>query len=958
MHDIRHHRDFARAFAMIALAVALLLPASQARAFSGQPDPAFGQEGRVRLGFHGGHDWANAAAPQADGRIVVVGTGRNGGWAAGPLLVARYNSDGSTDTSFGDGGAVWHFSDADTTYEPSAVTVQTDGKIVVVGNVVGGEILYSVYRMYVARFEANGSLDTTFGNGGFVHPYPANSRFWGGAMLIQADGRIVIAGGVGSSTRLAITRLNSNGTLDATFNNGYGYNAVTVMQYSGANAIGLLNGKYVVAGTAHDAANHSFILAAQFNDNGTLNTAFGGTGVVTTAVGTRAAGYSLAFETSIVQPTKIIVAGESDNQFALVRYLPDGTLDASFDGDGAKVIGVSAYDGGAVSVRVLFTAQVATRIVVAGFSQVSSGHWTKDFAVAKLTIGGALDTTFDGDGIVRTTMGTDGASPIAMLATGSRLTLIGTAGGSYTDADIALARYVVSSGALDTAFDGDGKRVDDLGLIASSARDVAVQVDGGIVVAGSLTRQGGPVRAVAARFLPNGTPDASFDGDGFLEIDNGTGECRANAVLVDPDGRIVIGGYGVPPGGTYSGCFFLSRRQPDGSPDPTFGNNGVVFATSLTGIEITALLRQSDGKLVAVGSLHDFNYYYFTAVRFETDGTIDTSFGPDGDGSCTISAHTDVFGGKPEPAAALQPDGSILIVGELGGSFTDRDVGLVRLTPDGLRDPSIGFNGVVRTAVGSSRDMARSVAVRPDGRIVVAGWTETGDITKAFVIRYLPNGLVDPSFGVGGQVILDLGDPASAGAAMAIELQPDGTIILAGHGAQAGDTDFAIARLTPHGAVDTSFGDSGQALVGFAGAGEDIAAALAFDAQGNVLLAGDSLGNFAVARVLNSADASAVIQAPSGRGGLFLSAPSPNPTTHGASLALELKADTRTSAAVYDVAGRVVRRLFGDRAFEAGRHTLGWDGRDDAGRQVAAGVYYLRLTAPGGEATRKVVVVR
>jgi hypothetical protein len=164
--------------------------------------------------------------------------------------------------------------------------------------------------------------------------------------------------------------------------------------------------------------------------------------------------------------------------------------------------------------------------------------------------------------------------------------------------------------------------------------------------------------------------------------------------------------------------------------------------------------------------------------------------------------------------------------------------------------------------------------------------------------------------------------------------------------------------LTSNGVVDTSFGSSGQALVGFPGAGEDIAAALAFDAQGNAILAGESLGNIAVARVLNGPDASAVIQAPAGSGGLFLSAPSPNPTTSGATLALELKADTRTSASVYDVAGRVVRRLFGDRALEAGRHMLGWDGRDDAGRPVAAGVYYLRLAAPGGDATRKVVVVR
>jgi len=956
-------RNAAGALTAVALVAALLLSAPRAGAFSGQPDATFGQGGGARLGFPGGFNAANAAALQADGRMVVAGTGRNGGWAAGPLMLARYNADASTDTSFGDGGVAWHYSHADSTFEARAVSVLADGRIVVIGNATDGDFFNFRTRLFVARFEANGAPDPTFGSGGLVFPTLWGSNFWGRALFIQADGRLVIAGSAGNSTtHLAIARLNSNGTPDPTFN-GSGYKVTPVMDRSGAIAVGLLNGKYVVTGVGYEVNYDSAILVAQFNDNGTLDTAFGGDGVVTTWVGSEAVGLALSFQISTTQPTRIVVAGEANNgtsrsQFVVLRYLPDGSLDTTFDSDGYAVIGVSDFDSGANAVRVLYAGGIATRIVASGYSQTGYGQESKQFAVVKLNLAGSRDATFDGDGIARTTLGIAGATPNAMWVSGSRVTLIGTASGSANDVDVAMARYLYTDGSLDTAFDGDGVRVDDRGLTLSRARDVAVQADGGIVAAG-YSRHGGSHGFTAVRFLPDGTLDASFDGDGRLELNFGTYENEVAAVLVEPDGRIVLGGYGVPANSaSLRAEFLLTRRMPDGSADPAFGTNGVVYAKDLSGGKATALLRQPDGKLVAAGWVADSEYYCFAAARFETDGRLDTTFGPNGNGFWWTWNNSNTSGVFSEPAAVLQPDGCIILAGDTAGVSQDRDVRLVRLTPDGLKDPTFGTSGIVRTSIGSGAAVARGVAVRPDGRIVVAGWTETGAVTKAFVMRYLPDGTVDPAFGVGGHVILDLGDLSSAGAAMDLELQSDGAIVIAGDGAQGGNTNFAIARLTPDGAVDMSFGSAGQTLFDFPGAGEDKAVALAFDAQGNAILAGSSLLNFAVARILIDPVASAVPETSPGIAGLFLSAPSPNPTSRGAALALELKAGTRTSASVYDVAGRVVRRLFGDRSLEAGRHTLAWDGRDDAGRQVAAGVYYLRLATPGGDETRKVVVVR
>ncbi|MBK7047913.1 MAG: hypothetical protein IPH48_15700 [bacterium] len=329
--------------------------------------------------------------------------------------------------------------------------------------------------------------------------------------------------------------------------------------------------------------------------------------------------------------------------------------------------------------------------------------------------------------------------------------------------------------------------------------------------------------------------------------------------------------------------------MPDGSPDPSFGTNGVVIAKQLEEGESTALLRQTDGKLIAVGWLADANNYHLAAARFDANGQIDPAFGSNGSGFSWTYADSRNAGVRPEPAAALQPDGCIVIASEFGGGLQYRDIYLVRMTPEGLTDHTFGLGGLVLTPIGSARDIARGVAVRPDGRIVVAGWTETGAVTKAFVMRYLPDGTVDTTFGVGGHVLVDLGDPSSASAAMTLELQPNGSIVIAGDGAQDGNTDFAIARLTPAGSLDTGFGNAGQTLFDFSGSGEDKAAALVFDAQGNAVLAGSSLGNFAVARILIDPVASAVPGTSPGIAGLFLSAPSPNPTSRGAALALELE---------------------------------------------------------------------
>lgn len=941
-------------------AVVLIAAAPRAGAESGQPDPAFGSGGRARLGFAGGLDGAGAAAQLADGRILVAGNNQYG--RDREHMLARYNADGSRDTTFGDGGVAWHFLALAERHEPRAVAIRADGRIVVVGNALGGTFPNETRRLYVARFEADGAPDPTFGDGGVRYPDLGSSRFWGYSMFLHADARIVIAGTASYEgvPYMAIARLTGDGAPDTTFN-ALGY-AVAGLYDSAGAGVGYLNGKYLLTGADYVYGNDSAIAVAQFNDNGTLDTSFGSGGTVVTWIGTEATGYAFAFQISTTQPTKIIVAGEANNgtsrrQFVVVRYQLDGSLDTTFDSDGYSVIDVSASHSGARAVRVLYSGSIPSRIIAAGVCQ-DSGDASREFAVVKLNLGGARDGTFDGDGIARTAIGANGSLPCAMFASSSRVTVVGTSYKTYSDGDVAAVRLLTTDGTLDAAFDGDGVMTDDRGTVWSWVRDLAVQDDGRIVLAGGLMRSGPDHRFAVARLLPDGTPDAGFDGDGLLEIDFGYEENSAEAVLVQPDGRIVFAGVaGASDGGDSDPGFLLTRRLPDGSADPSFGTNGVVVARDQLYCGATSLLRQPDGKLVAAGWLVISGNRCLAAARFEADGTIDTGFGPNGTGFWWAPVIT-IGGENPRPAAALQPDGGIVLVSEANGTFSlSTEVRLYRLTSGGLPDPTFGGNGKVSISLGSGRDVGRDVAVRPDGRIVVAGWTEDGAVTRAFVLRTLPDGTLDASFGAGGTALLDLGDPAGSSAAMSLALQVDGGIVIAGHGQLGGDTSFAAARLSPHGAVDAGFGDAGRVLLDFPGGGEDRAEALALDAQGNAILAGSSLGNLAVARLLNGPDASAVPGSATAAA-FMLSPPSPNPTTGGAALALELPEDTRASATVYDVAGRVVRRLFGDRALMAGRHALAWDGRDQAGRQVAAGVYYVQVSTPRGGGVRKVVVVR
>lgn len=342
---------------LLALGLALTLSTPNVLAAAGDLDLSFGGTGIVKTDFFGNYDQGEAVAIQGDGKIVAAGGVLNG--STFDFGVARYNIDGSLDTTFGGGGKLaTHFSGDDWGY---AVALQRDRKIIVAGysNSCGG----CTQSFALARYNSSGALDTTFGTGGKV-----TTTFSGGAvassLLIQPDGKIVAIGY--SDYKFALARYNTNGSLDTTF--GSGGKVTTAFTYAAyaQGAVLQSDNKIVAVGvSATGVGTDDQFALARYNTNGSLDTSFGTGGKVTSNF---TSGYDRAYSAAVQWDGKIVVAGgylSSPYYFEVARYNSSGTLDAAFSGDGLVTVNITGNDQGqAVSV------QWDGKIVVAGFTPV------------------------------------------------------------------------------------------------------------------------------------------------------------------------------------------------------------------------------------------------------------------------------------------------------------------------------------------------------------------------------------------------------------------------------------------------------------------------------------------------------------------------------------------------------------------------------------------------------------
>jgi uncharacterized delta-60 repeat protein len=903
---------------------------------NGSLDTSFGFNGRVTTDFGSLEDYGYSVTVQSDGKILLAGSSN------GDFALARYNTDGSLDTTFSSYGKfTTDFGGPDYGY---SVVLQPDGKILLAGT--------SSCDFALARYNSDGSLDTSFNYDGKLATDFGDYDF-GHSVTVQTDGKILVTGS--SNSDFALARYNSDGSLDTTFSfdgklttdfGGYdsGY-SVTVQP----------DGKILVAGLT-GFGNGDFDVA-RYNSNGALDSTFGSDGKVTTDFG---GGWDGCYSLALLSDGRILVAGLSGDDFALARYNGDGSLDTTFHTCNTRR-GAPTYieHGSAVvldNIVQIFDAELAASNNYAGASlrlarhdgtnandlfsgagivaAASSGIVTiddTDIGIYTWTAGTLtlsfnnnatkalvnhamqslayeyasdappssvlIDWTFnDGDsrGALSTTGSTlvaidklptftDFTNPVATTAEDHAVKISFSdllAHSNATDVDGTVESFTVkgvisgiltigndeasainntidathdawwtpksnANGTFDTfvvvAHDNDGgesisampvtvivsseneaptfinsngKVTTDFGS-SDYGNSVTVQADGKILLAGS---SDGDFAAV--RYNSDGSLDTTFGSDGIVTTDFGSSD-YCSSITVQPDGKILLAGLG-------NGNFALARYNSGGSLDKSFDYDGKL-ATDLGEYDYGhSIALQPDGKILVVGSNDNF-----TLARYKSDGTLDTSFGYDG--KLTI----DFGGGDHGNNVTVQADGKILVAGRSYDFLPD--FALARYRSDGSLDTSFGYDGKLTTDFGLV-DYAYIVAIQPDGKILVGGNTwmgsSSGHSYSAFVLaRYNSDGSLDTSFDYDGKLTTDFGGN--------VTVQTDGKILVADTSAQVINSDFPIARYNSDGSLDTSFNYDGKLATDFGNS-------ITVQPDGKILVAGTSAqginSNFAVAR--------------------------------------------------------------------------------------------------------------
>jgi uncharacterized delta-60 repeat protein len=748
-----------------------------------------------------------ASAVMTDGKILLTGdfTTVNGN---ARNRIAKLNPNGTLDTFdvTNNNGIIY------------AVAVQADGKILLGGSF---SLIGNVGRNRIARLNTDGSLDTTFNPN-------ANGDIR--AIIVQSDGKIVVGGAfttIAGTSILRIARLNPNGTLDSSFapgsNVGTGTNGIS--SNSTVFALALESSGNIIAGGDFNAVRGQiWNRLVRFNGaTGALDTTFGVTG------GTNGITNGSVRSLAIQSTGKIIVGGtftqyndvainnrlirvnatnglrdttftaNSNNQdvFAL-KVQPDNKVlvgggFTSLSGTAYNRIGRLAADGAADTTFLTFGANRGASgnvltislqpdgRIIAGGSFANFNNSTANARIVRLEWG-TYGTIQFGTTVYTGTEGTNAV--ITATRTGGADGAI-TARLPITDVTTTAGTDYSTPGGLDTTFNTGANPGTSIGSVGA----IAVQPDGKILIGGGFTSVRGVEQNNIARLNVDGSLDTSFN----TGANNGTNG-QVNAIILQPDGKILIGGLFTTTRGVIQN--HIARLNADGSLDTSF-NTGANIGTNNG---VYAVVLQPDGKILIgglFGEARGVNQNFI--ARLNVDGSLDTSFntGPNPGMNGNVLA------------IALQPDGKILI----GGFFTNVRDGnqnnIARLNADGSLDTS--FN----TGANNGTDSAVfAIAVQPDGKVVIVGvFTTARGVTQNRIARLNADGSLDTTFNTGA-------NPGTNSTVWNVAVQPDGKILIGGDFTNArGVTQSFIARLNANGSLDTSFntgannGTNGNVLV-------------------------------------------------------------------------------------------------------------------------------------------------
>ncbi len=471
--------------------------------------------------------------------------------------------------------------------------------------------------------------------------------------------------------------------------------------------------------------------------------------------------------------------------------------------------------------------------------------------------------------------------------------------------------------------------------------DLAIQPDGKILTVGVIIDTVDLFGVI--RYMPDGQRDTSFGNDGLLALPDRPFGATAWCIALQDDGKIVVvGGYNFKPPAPQPDML-IARYLPSGVLDLSFGTNGIVTWDAFGDLEVAnCLIIQRDGKILVSGyTIETTVGLYAFLVRFTADGDLDESFGASG--AIFTDNGCDTF--EATGMAELE-DGRIFVCANCkDGQPSLTSIHLMRFLPDGTYDTSFGNAGRITydfdTQIASWR-----LEAQPDGKFVIA--TTVIDNTLRFAVsRFLPDGSADPAFGEDGISIIDIGPHIAYVGTLDVAIQPDEKIIAVGTAHNTDESissELVIARLLPNGALDYAFGDSGLVKSNFIPGMRDKPTAVVLQPDHKIVVTGyifDGPGLFMfVARYLSSFEPPPYDTL--ARDELFQLYP--NPTADAFAVQFGLSHSTTISLDLYDVQGRYLQTLLEPQIRAEGIYTepLILDAN------IPSGAYFLVVIRDGG----------
>lgn len=371
---------------------------------------------------------------------------------------------------------------------------------------------------------------------------------------------------------------------------------------------------------------------------------------------------------------KTLVAGylstDHGDDFAVARFNADGAIDSTFGLGGWAIVDFGSTFDQAYAIAV----DGSGRMVVAGQTNVNGSF---DFAVARLTGDGALDGTFGAGGKVIVDFEGQFDQATALAISGEKIYIGGSAMKDWVSG-FGLVR-LNGDGALDGGFGAEGKALVVWNDIGAEATAIAVQADGKIVQVGYVANLVDPIAwtidvdMAVVRYNPDGSLDGGFGGGGKVMTDFGRDDDHAQAVAIQSDGMIVVGGYSADTSGPAD--FALARLTGAGVLDGSFGSGGKVVTDFAGGQDRAfSLAIRSDGKIVMGGSSSQGLDLDFALIQYNSDGTLDGDFGSGG--RLTVS----LGGTEMAQGMTFGTDGKLAVVGTVSMADGWKFAGLVQVS--------------------------------------------------------------------------------------------------------------------------------------------------------------------------------------------------------------------------------------------------------------------------------------